>query len=171
MEIQQGPGGRSVCAGAAVGAQAPTACGSLPPLPGCPSPTSLSQGGGAGTPSPLVGGTGRPTSCQQNFSWACRGCDLSSGHSTSHYSFGEALERTLQKVSCEKLSCQHGGFTDYKDCHREEGQARPVCRGDTCSHENLADKRVLTRHRNLALSSTYRRQLDLLSRQPSRRCG
>lgn len=78
---------------------------------------------------------------------------------------------TLQKVSYEKLTCEHRGFTDYKDCHREESQAPPVSRGDTSSHENLADKMVLARHRNRALSSTYRRQLDLLSRQPSRRRG
>lgn len=78
---------------------------------------------------------------------------------------------TLQKVSCEKLTCEHGGFTDYRDCDGEQSQAPPVSRGDTCSHENLADKVVLARHRNLALSSTYKRQLDLLSRQPSRQCG
>lgn len=86
-----------------------------------------------------------PTSCQQNFSWAARGCDLSNGHGISHYSLWESLGMTLRKVSYEMLSCEHGGVADYKDCHREEGQAPPVSRGDTCSHENLADKRVLAR--------------------------
>lgn len=171
MEIRQGPGGRSVCARAGAGEQGLTACGSLSPLAGSPSPTSLSQGGGVGIPSPLRGGTESPTSRQQNFSWASQGWDLSDGHSICHCSLWESLGMTLQKVSYEKLSWEHRGFSDYKDCHREEGQAPPVSRGDTCSHENLADKRALARHRNLALSSTYRRQLDLLSRQPSRRRG
>lgn len=90
---------------------------------------------------------------------------MSNGLSNSHDSLWEPLGMTLQKVSYEKLTREHRGFTDYKDCHREESQAPPVSRGDTCSHENLADKMVLARHRNRALSSTYRRQLDLLSRQ------
>lgn len=67
MEIRQGPGGRSVCARAGAGEQGLTACGSLSPLAGSPSPASLSQGGGVGIPSPLRGVQKAPPPANKTF--------------------------------------------------------------------------------------------------------